>query len=286
MKDKLKTICYVFLYDLNTHLTFIVSFFMIFSLCFFSCYNMVAKFLLSRLCLLCPCFKFFDPNTQCLLWWLRLWWCLSPQKLFFCFHLPTRGRAGVKLGDAWYVSNVSIIFDAPCLFIRHLLCVLLHFMAFLCIFGTNLLTRCHSASSLFSAIFVFQKSYTWNILGIGRNKSQTSYFYRSFVKTEDETEEARSQPHHQGARPSPWPRPRVVRPPGPISDDAPSPIKSPRREKPKGRIAFPQNILQAAAVVEPRSGGSRSSSRHPTGEGNPCRRPSPPPWSSPEACSS
>jgi hypothetical protein len=25
--------------------------------------------------------------------------------------------------------------------------------------------------------------------------------------------------------------------------------------------------------------GSRSSSRHPAGEKNPCRRPSPPPWS-------
>jgi hypothetical protein len=32
-----------------------------------------------------------------------------------------------------------------------------HFYAFS---GTNLLTRCHSASSLFSAVFVFQKSYT------------------------------------------------------------------------------------------------------------------------------
>jgi hypothetical protein len=48
--------------------------------------------------------------------------------------------------------------------------------------------QCHSASSLFSAVFVFQKSYTGNILGIGRNKSRTSYFYRSFTKTEDETE--------------------------------------------------------------------------------------------------
>jgi hypothetical protein len=36
---------------------------------------------------------------------------------------------------------------------------------------TNLLMRSHSASSLFSAIFVFQKSYIGNILGIGRNKS-------------------------------------------------------------------------------------------------------------------
>jgi hypothetical protein len=43
-----------------------------------------------------------------------------------------------------------------------------HFYAFS---GTNLLMICHSASSLFSAIFVFQKSYTRNILGIGRNKS-------------------------------------------------------------------------------------------------------------------
>ena len=31
------------------------------------------------------------------------------QKLCF-YHLPTRGRAGIKLGGAWYVSNVSIIF--------------------------------------------------------------------------------------------------------------------------------------------------------------------------------
>jgi hypothetical protein len=37
-------------------------------------------------------------------------------------------------GTDWYVSNVSIIFDAPCLFLHHLLWVLLHFVAFLCIF--------------------------------------------------------------------------------------------------------------------------------------------------------
>jgi hypothetical protein len=148
--------------------------------------------------------------------------------------------------------------------------------------GTNLLTRCHSASSPFSAVFVFQKSYTGNILRIGRNKSRTSYFYRSFTKTEDEMEGARGQPHHRGARPSPWPRPPMVRPPGPPPDDAPSPIKSLRREKPKGRIAFPRNIRQAAAVVVARSGGSRSSSQHPAGEGNLCRRPSTPPWSPPE----
>jgi hypothetical protein len=47
---------------------------------------------------------------------------------------------------------------------------------FYAFFGTNLLSGCHRASSLFFAVFVFQKSYTGNILGIGRNKSRTSYY--------------------------------------------------------------------------------------------------------------
>jgi hypothetical protein len=63
-------------------------------------------------------------------------------------------------------------FYTICLVFRYTSCL------FYAISGTNLLTRCHSASSLFSAIFVFQKSYTRNILGIGRNKFLKSYFSR------------------------------------------------------------------------------------------------------------
>jgi hypothetical protein len=74
----------------------------------------------------------------------------------------------------WYVSNVSIIFDAPCLFF-YTIYLVFHYTSwhFYAISGTNLLISCHIASSLFSAVFVFQKSYTGNILGIGRNKSRT-----------------------------------------------------------------------------------------------------------------
>jgi hypothetical protein len=93
---------------------------------------------------------------------------------------------------------------------------------------------------------------------------------------------ARGQAHPRVARPTPGPCHQGVRPPGPPPDAALPPIYSPQREKPKGQITFPRNILQAAAVIIARSGGSRSSSRHPAGEGNPCRRPSPPPWSPPE----
>jgi hypothetical protein len=79
---------------------------------------------------------------------------------------------------------------------------------------------------------------------------------------------ARGQPHHVVARPSPWPRHQVVGPPGPPPDTALPPIYSSRRENLKHPINFPRNILQATAIVDARSGGSRSSSLHPAREGN------------------
>jgi hypothetical protein len=92
----------------------------------------------------------------------------------------------------------------------------------------------------------------------------------------------RGRPHPREARPRPGLRHQGVRPPGPPPDATLPPIYPPRREKPKDPINFPRNLLQAAIIVDMRSGGSRSSSRHPAGEGNPCRRPSSLPWSPPE----
>jgi hypothetical protein len=62
------------------------------------------------------------------------------------------------------------------------------------------------------------------------------------------------------------------------------PIYSPRWENPKDLINFPRNILQVAAVIDARSGGSRSSSRHPVREGNHHWRPSSSPCLPPEWC--
>jgi hypothetical protein len=146
-----------------------------------------------------------------------------------------------------------------------------HFYAFS---RTNLITRCHSASSLFSAIFVFQKSYTGNILRIGQNKNQSSYLPDTKTESKGETEGAIGQPHHRVARATPWPRHHVVWTPGPPPDIVLPPINSLRRENPKGTNTFPWNILQATAVIVSRSGGPRSSSRHPAGEGNHHWRPS------------
>jgi hypothetical protein len=51
---------------------------------------------------------------------------------------------------------------------------------------------------------------------------------------------ATGRPHSRVARPRPWPRLLCVRPPRSTSDAAPSPIKTPRREKPKDLINFPE----------------------------------------------
>jgi hypothetical protein len=149
---------------------------------------------------------------------------------------------------------------------------------------TNLLTRCHSTISLFSAIFVFQKSYTENVLWIGRNKSQSSYFSQHEMESKVEMEGARGQPHHRVVRPTPGSRHQVVWTPSPPPGIALPPIYSPWWENHKDPINFLKNILQAVGVVNARSGGSRSSSRHPAGEGNHHRRPSSSPCLPPEWC--
>jgi hypothetical protein len=107
-------------------------------------------------------------------------------------------------------------------------------------------------------------------------------FLPKLRKTEDETEGGQGPATPQGGAAQALAAPTYGEGAWSPPDAAPSPTKSPRREKPKGRIAFPRNVLQAAAVVETRSGGSRSSSRHPAGEGTPYWRPSPPPWSPPK----
>jgi hypothetical protein len=133
---------------------------------------------------------------------------------------------------------------------------------------TNLLVRCHSASSLFLLLLCFRKA-TQEIFLELDEKSQNSYFSQSIMDSKAETEEN-----------------QVVWPPGPPSNAALPHIYSPRRENLKGPINFPWNILQVATVIDARSGGSRSSSRHPAGEGNHRRRLSSSPCLPPEWCAS
>ena len=83
------------------------------------------------------------------------------QKFCFC-HLPTRGRAGIKLGDAWYVSNVSITFDCSML-LYYLFWMFNGFtIHFYIIFGTNLLTGGPAQIVVFLPISVFRWKWITN----------------------------------------------------------------------------------------------------------------------------
>jgi hypothetical protein len=151
-------------------------------------------------------------------------------------------------------------------------------------FGTNLLMRCHSASSCFLLCFrkVTQKIFS----EFDETKAEVPIYLKGRRGPEERRNRTRRRPHHRVAWATPWPRHQVVWAPGPSPDIVLPPIYSLRRENPKGTHTFSRNILQVIAVVVPRSGGSRSSSRHPAREGNHHRRPSLSPFLPPEWCMS
>ena len=87
------------------------------------------------------------------------------QKICF-YHLPTRGRAGVKLGDTWYVSNVSLIFYCSMLLYYPFWMFMGFTLHFYIIFGTNLLTGGPAQNCCFGLFQSFaEKEYQteWNL---------------------------------------------------------------------------------------------------------------------------
>src|SRR3954464_10721764 len=68
-----------------------------------------------------------------------------------------------------------------------LLCFVYTLRCFYMFSTTNLLTSCHSASCLFSSVFGSRRQKI-NILGIGRDKSQSQYFIVGDMKSRGETE--------------------------------------------------------------------------------------------------
>jgi hypothetical protein len=147
------------------------------------------------------------------------------------------------------------------------MCTFLHFLAF---YGSNLLTKCQF---LFSVVFVFQKSCTWNFLGIGWNKRPESYF--SGTKTEPKghkQESCHMAVHRVGVAP-----PLVA--PGPCTGASSPCLLRPSAYlflvpgKPQGPDPPSTKSFDAAVNWNPSSGGFCSPSRHPAGEGNHRRRP-------------
>ena len=116
-------------------------------------------------------YYYFYVNIKPLSWIFQIWIFIpqlgewhwnyakyhSTSKILF-YHLPTRGRAGIKLGDAWYVSNISINFDCSMLYYILFWTLLGFIIHFYIIFGTNLLTGGPAQNCCFLPISVFQRN--------------------------------------------------------------------------------------------------------------------------------
>jgi hypothetical protein len=142
--------------------------------------------------------------------------------------------------------------------------------------GTNLLMRCHSASSLFSSHFCVSKKLHRKYSRNWMKQKPKFLFFPTWDGVQSRDGGGPGASHTIGCR---WWGHLAHLPTPPfhlyilLSE-----------ENLNHLINFPQNILQAAIVIDARSGGSRSSSRHPAGEGNHHQRPSSSPCLPPEWC--
>ena len=139
----------------------------------------------------------------------------------------------------------------------HTICYMfcLHLIAFLCIFGTNILTRCPSASSCFLLFFRFRKVLKEIFSESDGTKTQDLRSSRTTRSQKGRRNRGLEGPHHRVARAPCLPRHHQVWGPCSLSDAALSPIYSSRREYPKPTEHISRKTSVAAAVVNPSSGG-------------------------------
>ena len=118
-------------------------------------------------------------------------------------------------------------------------CTLYYFYAFS---GTNLLTRCQSASSVFPVVFGFRNPTRKISSKSGEIFSSVNKRSGSFRSPKTTWGGAPRGPHAMGARPGVGPRPARVWRPWLAPDAHPSPIYSPRRKNPNTKGPLPRKV--------------------------------------------
>jgi hypothetical protein len=103
---------------------------------------------------------------------------------------------------------------------------------------TNLLTRRHSASSLFLLFLCFRKATQEIFSELDETKARIPIFPEASRSPKERRSGARRRPHQPMVRATPWPCRGVVWAPGPHSNTALLPIYSPLTGKPKDRSIF------------------------------------------------
>jgi hypothetical protein len=123
------------------------------------------------------------------------------------------------------------------------LCIVYTSWRFYAFSGTNLLTRCHSASSYFLLFLCFKKVTQEIFSKLDEIKAKVPINLTRRRSPKERRRRARRRPHHRVARATPWSCHQVVWAPRSPSNIALLPINSLRHENYKGKNIFPQNIL-------------------------------------------
>ena len=187
-----------------------------------------------------------------------------PHQKFSFYHLPTRGRAGIKLGDAWYISNVSIIFDCSMLLYYPFWMFMGFILHIYIIFGTNLLTGGPARIAVFLPISVFRRK------GIS-NGVQTEWNLRErdfWNERDPENLECKSRNnrslHEIGGRPPCRARPPISWAPQASTDVLLLPIYT---YVPRKHPGAPRNTISTTVTFCIREISSWSLRRHSAGGG-------------------
>jgi hypothetical protein len=115
-----------------------------------------------------------------------------------------------------------------------------HFYAFS---GTNLLTRCHSASSCFLLFLYFRKVILEIFSELDETKAKIPILLTRRQSPKERRRRARRWPHQVVAWAHPWPCHPVVWAPRPPFDIALLPINSLHRENPNPQNIYPRKVL-------------------------------------------
>jgi hypothetical protein len=116
---------------------------------------------------------------------------------------------------------------------------LCHFYTFS---GTNLLTRCRSASSCF-LLFLYSRKASLEIFSELDETSRTSLFSQKAPEgAKKQRRGATGAPHAMRARVPPWPRPHTVWAPRGSPAAALSPTYSPRENNPRHPSHYPRKV--------------------------------------------
>ena len=133
-----------------------------------------------------------------------------PHQKFCFYYLHTRGRAGIKLRDAWYVSNVSIIFDCSMLYYLLFWTSLGFIIHFYIIFGTNQLTRGPVQNCCFLPALVFRRKGKSNEVQTGWNLRERSFWNKYEPGDLEWTSSNQRGSHEAGGAPTPLGTPSTL----------------------------------------------------------------------------